>query len=195
MIQVASEPFERLDEARSAAVAVRLAELMRLYHRPRGEPLDRHVVDELAEALARAGIAERVALASRFRGRQRGRLASALLTALEASPMPRPEIPALADILGLDRLGALAGVSLPSLRRYASGERTTPDDVAQRIHFLARLVSILGGSYNEFGVRRWFERRRSQLDGRAPADLLASQWDPDQPGPVRVLHLAETLLA
>jgi hypothetical protein len=195
MIQVASDSFERLDEARSAALAVRLAELMGLYRRPAGEPLDRRVVDELAEALAKAGIAERVALAAQFRGRQRGRLAAALLSALEDSPLPRPEIPALADILGLERLSELAGVSTPSLRRYSTGERTTPDAAAQRIHFLVRLVAVLAGSYNEFGVRRWFERPRSQLDGHAPAEFLAGDWDPDQPGPARVLGLAETLLA
>ena len=194
LIQPESEPFERLDEARAAALAVRLAELMRVYRRPAGARLDRRTVDELADAVANAGIGQSVAVAGRFRGTGRTRLSSAVLAALEASPLPRAEIPALAELFGLERLSALTGAAVPSLRRYAAGERTTPDPVAHRIHFLARVVAILEGSYNEFGVRRWFDRPRAKLDGRAPADLLTGDWDPDDRGPRRVRRLAETLL-
>ena len=44
------------------------------------------------------------------------------------------------------------------------------------------------------GVRRWFERPRSQLDGSAPQQLLSGDWDPDDPGPRRVSDLARALL-
>ncbi|HEX2222471.1 MAG TPA: hypothetical protein VHK06_08105 [Candidatus Limnocylindria bacterium] len=194
LIQPASVPGERLDEPRAAAVALRLAELMGVYRRPPDARLDRQLLEELAGAVAGSGIADRLALPAEG-ARARRRLALAVLEALEASPLPAAEIERLAAMLGLDRLATMAGASVPSLRRYARGERTTPDPVAQRIHFLARIVAVLRGSFNEFGVRRWFERARTALDGRAPADLLAGTWDPDDADPQRVRELAESLLA
>jgi hypothetical protein len=195
MIRPESMPFESLDEARASVLAIRLAELMGLYRRPTGVVLDRAVLEEVAGSAARSGIAERIALGARWRGRERARLAASLLQALEASPVPAAEIRELANILGLERLAALCGTSQPSLRRYVAGERDTPDAVAQRIHFIARLVAALQGSYNEFGVRRWLDRPRRQLDGHAPSQLLAGEWDPDDDAPQRVRRLAETLLA
>jgi hypothetical protein len=66
-----------------------------------------------------------------------------------------------------------------SLRRYAAKSRTIPDLVAARLHFLALVVGDLGGAYNDFGIRRWFERPRSQLDGKAPRQILRGPWTPD----------------
>lgn len=99
-------------------------------------------------------------------------------------------------MLGLfdgEQLSRLVGVSIASLRRYAGGERATPDAVAARLHFLARVVAELRGAYSEVGVRRWFERKRTQLGGRAPAALLKGGWDPDAAGPQEVLALARSL--
>lgn len=183
---------ETLDDARAAVLVVRLAEVMGLYTRTPGSPIDRSVVEQVAQAVAASGVAEGLVRGERPRTR---RLVRALLTALEASPMPSAEIRNLAEILGLDRLAELAGTSTPSLRRYAAGERSTPDPVAQRIHFLARLVALLRGSFNEFGVRRWFERPRSALDDRAPGEVLVGGWDPDDDGPRRVSELAQGLLS
>ncbi|TMK24849.1 MAG: hypothetical protein E6G64_16815 [Actinobacteria bacterium] len=70
---------------------------------------------------------------------------------------------------------------------------TTPDEVAERLHFLALVVADLAGSYNEFGIRRWFARPRPQLDGRSPSHLLRGNWRSDQPGPQRVRELARAL--
>jgi hypothetical protein len=81
------------------------------------------------------------------------------------------------------------------LKRYQSGERDTPDDVAARLHFLALVVSDLAGSYNDIGVRRWFQRKRTLLDGRAPVTLLKGHWDPDDEGPMRVRQLARELVS
>lgn len=117
-----------------------------------------------------------------------------LLEALAASPVPEAEWPAVERVLGAEQLAGLLGISLSSLRRYASGSRTTPDDVAVRLHFLALVIGDLAGSYNDFGIRRWFVRRRSQLDGRAPAELLQGDWDSEDPGPSRVRSLAAALL-
>ena len=117
-----------------------------------------------------------------------------LLDALEESPLPRTEWGGLERVLGADVLADLVGVSPSSLRRYAAGARETPDDVAARLHFLALVVGDLAGSYNDIGVRRWFGRRRSQLGGRAPADLLNGAWDPQDEAPAQVRALAAALL-
>ena len=118
-----------------------------------------------------------------------------VIAALEASPAAAHEWPVLARILEAEQLSALLGISVTSLRRYASGERETPDAIAARLHHLALIVGDLSGAYNDVGVRRWFERRRTALDGNAPAALLAGEWNPDDPGPRRVRELADSLVA
>src|SRR5439155_9476816 len=117
-----------------------------------------------------------------------------LIAALEASPVPKFEWTGLGRIFAPDDLAALMNVSLSSLKRYVSGERETPDDVAARLHFLALVVGDLAGSYNDVGIRRWFQRKRTRLDGRAPAQLLTGEWDPDDAGPRRVRELARELV-
>jgi hypothetical protein len=67
--------------------------------------------------------------------------------------------------------------------------------VAARLHFLALVVGDLAGSYNEVGIRRWFERPRSLLGGEPPAKRLEGDWDPDDEGPARVRALAAALLS
>ena len=108
------------------------------------------------------------------------------------SPAPAHEWPALQDLLGLESLAELLGISISSARRYASRARRTPDSVADRLHFLA-LVVDLAGAYNDVRVRRWFHRRRSRLGGRAPVELLRGLWRPDDGGPRRVQDLARAL--
>ena len=116
-----------------------------------------------------------------------------LLAAMKESPLPRSELRSLGEILGRERVAALVGTSEPSLRRYLAGSRRVPDDIAQRAHALAIVVSYLRGGYNALGVRRWFDRPRTQLDGNAPQDLLSGNWDPADPGPARVTALARAL--
>src|SRR5204863_62503 len=57
-------------------------------------------------------------------------LLETLIAALEASPVPKFEWTGLGRIFAPDDLAALMNVSLSSLKRYVSGERETPDDVA-----------------------------------------------------------------
>ena len=113
---------------------------------------------------------------------------------LEESPMPDTEWPRLLQIFDRDRLATLVGISPSSAGRYERGERATPDAVAARLHFLALLVGDLAGAYNPIGIRRWLQRRRAALDGRAPADLLAGEWQPDDEGAARVRELARSLV-
>ena len=113
--------------------------------------------------------------------------------ALDESPAPATEWPALHEILGADLLARLVGISASSTRRYLEGARATPDAVAARLHFLALVVADLAGAYNDIGVRRWFERPRKRLGGSSPARLLAEGWLPDDDGPSRVRELAAGL--
>ncbi len=100
--------------------------------------------------------------------------------ALRENPVPRREWGALLRYFGAEQLATLLRVSQSSVQRYARGMRTTPLEVAARLHWLAIVVGYLSASYNEFGVRRWFERARKALGGHSPqARLLAEDdWSP-----------------
>ena len=117
-----------------------------------------------------------------------------VIAALEASPVPRYEWPAVSRVLDTDLLASLLGISASSLRRYLSGSRETPDEVAARLHHLALIVGDLAGAYNDVGIRRWFNRRRTSLNDKAPAALLAGEWSPEQSGPQKVRALAESVV-
>ena len=113
--------------------------------------------------------------------------------ALAASPLPERELAQLADVFDTDALATLVGTSPVSLRRYAAGSRTVPDTIAARLHWLALVASDLQGSYNLVGIRRWFERPRTQLGGKSPREVLGKSWDPDDPRVDQVRGLAEAL--
>lgn len=118
-----------------------------------------------------------------------------VIAALEASPVARFEWPAVSRVLEADQLASLLNISVSSLRRYLAGERETPDDVAARLHHVALVVGDLAGAYSDVGVRRWFVRPRTALGGKAPAELLACDWNPEDPGPRRVRELAASLVS
>jgi hypothetical protein len=94
------------------------------------------------------------------------------------SPLPETEWAPMLDLFGADVLASLVGVSPASVQRYATGTRATPDDVAERLHFLALLVAELAASFNEIGVRRWFHRPLPQIDGDSPSERLRGDWSP-----------------
>lgn len=120
-------------------------------------------------------------------------VATAALAAIEESPIPEAEWEPMAEVLR-DLLPGLVGVSVSSASRYQSGQRPTPDPVAGRLHVLTQIVADLSGSYNDFGIRRWFGRGRQALGGRAPGEILSGSWDPDGPDVARVRELARRLL-
>ena len=117
-----------------------------------------------------------------------------LYETIEDSPIPAKEWKPMRGVFGDELLGRLLGISRPSLQRYASGDRATPQGVAERLHVLALIVSDLAGTYNEFGIRRWFERPRAQVGGRSPAAMLKHGWRPDEEGARRVRALAASLI-
>ena len=118
---------------------------------------------------------------------------SRLGEALEASATPLTEWPAMRGVFGDELLVELLGVAASSMRRYTSGERATPDEVGARLHWLAMVVADLAGAYNDFGIRRWFARPRSQLGDKSPQQTLGVAWRPEAAAAARVRALAAAL--
>lgn len=112
---------------------------------------------------------------------------------LEDCPSPATEWQAVRDVLNDDELlAALLGLSAVSIRRYCKGERQCSDAVAARLHWLALVIDQLEGTYNAHGIRRWFQRPRSSLDGQAPSDRLKGDWDPDDAAIRAIASLAHS---
>jgi len=199
MIQIesAKAPFTSPRLAFQAVTALGRADAMGLL------PADEHIQTldlisfrKAVRHILRAGIARNIQLdLTDASGSNLERTLEHLNIALEESPVPEFEWNRLAEVLGLELLGRLLGISATSIRRYRANARTTPDEVAERLHFLSLVVGDLAGAYNEIGMRQWFERKRSQLDGRTPLDFLKGRWKPAQPGPRRVQDLARALVA
>jgi hypothetical protein len=195
-IVAASPPYDEPSLGVRAARLLGLAEAMGLL--PNDRPiarLDREAILGPVRHLQRRGIGRNAALEldQASTGDRLAALLDRLYDELLGSPSPHTEADALSAVLGPDLTAELSGISPSSLRRYAAGERATPDHVAARLHHLAVIVSHLASGYNDFGIRRWFVRPRAQLNGRAPAHHLRGDWDPDAAGPQRVLALAEAL--
>lgn len=174
----------------------RAASLGMLADREPVERLDLELIRGIAREASAAGVGRDAALAL-LEQRGAGARLEALITRLDgaiaASPVPDRELRALLTVYDHEGLAPLLGTSVASLRRYAAGTRTVPDAVAERIHFVALVTSDLAGSYNEFGLRRWWERPRTALDGRSPRAALGTAWDPDGPEARVVAELAGAL--
>jgi hypothetical protein len=203
-LQIESIDAPLLESAQAASLALSLvarAQTMGFLPLREGRvELDREFLEELAELLRRRGVASR-ASASLAHAMQAEPLNDvelidalrATLDAVDASPHPEGEWAPARELLGDELLARLMRISASSLRRYAAGDRRTPDEVAWRLHLVARLLAALVGSYNDYGIRRWFERRRSALDGVTPAELLEHADAEDDERLERVLALAEQL--
>jgi hypothetical protein len=188
-------PFDDLSVAGQAARLLSTAEALGLW-----EPqhvvsqLDAEVFDEAIGAIAAVGVATSAPFdwqpMSDKPAADFGEWIASIRDVLRTSPIPERELPRLDGLFGTDRLAELVGTATSSLRRYLSHDRKVPDDVAARGHVIALIVGDLAGSYNDRGIRRWFERPRAQLDGLAPSDILSDRWDPDAPDVARVLALS-----
>lgn len=115
-----------------------------------------------------------------------------LFEALGESRAPQQEAKEFHRIFGAEQLAELLVVSPESLCRYARGARKAPSLVADRLHWLTLVVGDLNGTYNEFGVRRWFGRPRAALGGVSPQQMLlaSAEWRPDSVGAREVERLA-----
>jgi hypothetical protein len=158
----------------------------------RGKPATTPI-EALMEGFAHEGIGRVAARNQRSTDTLTQRVRS-MIESIELSPLPSHEWQPMRAVLGDDLLSRLTGASASSLQRYNAGDRATPDPVAHRLHCVALIVADLHGSYNDYGVRRWFERARTQLDGAAPIELLNGPWTPDDEPVKRVRALAAALL-
>lgn len=113
---------------------------------------------------------------------------------LEDSAHPETEWQRLRKLLTDDLIAKVTGVSEQSVRRYAAGERETPDEVAARLHWLALTAGDLQGAYNDDGVRSWYLRPRKSFDNKSPIDLLCGRsWSPSDDDAVRIRKFASDL--
>ena len=173
---------------------VGFAETIRLIPRAQEAGASVETFNEALSGLARLGVARHIRpLDVPATPAMLERASGAILSALENSPVPEAEWTPLSETLG-DGLAGMLEISPSSVARYRSGERATPDLVAARLHVLAMIVSDLAGSYNEFGVRRWFQRPRTALQGRAPNEILSHNWSCDADDVSLVRDLARSLL-
>jgi hypothetical protein len=159
--------------------------------------LDLDLLRRIARRASAIGIGQDAAIAIGRRSidlDEMAQLIARLDEALQESPMPAQESAELLRVFPRDDLAALLGTSAVSLGRYVAGSRAWPDQLADRLHWLALVVSDLGGAYNEFGIRRWFGRPRTQLGGRSPRDVLNANWDPDSQEVLSVRELAAKLV-
>jgi hypothetical protein len=202
MIQIESirAPFTSRRLAFQAIAALGRADAMGLLPADeRIETLDLASFQKIVRHIHRAGIARTIRFdpAGDFMDSppELERALDHLNTALADSPVPEFEWNRLVEVVGLELLSRLLGVSASSVRRYKASARTTPGDVADRLHALSLIAGDLSGAYNEFGIRQWFLRKRSQLAGRAPVELLKGRWKPDQPAVRKLRDLARALVS
>lgn len=166
-----------------------------LRDRPLIGKLDLDLLRGIAREASAAGVGRDAALEllGKPSPRHLGSVIGRLEDALASSPMPEHELKVLLEVFDVDLLATLLDTSAVSLRRYITGARTVPDAVAARIHWLALVSSDLAGAYNALGIRRWFDRPRTQLDGKSPRQLLGRGWNPDGAKAERVRALAAAL--
>jgi len=198
-IESVSDPFDAPESAATALQLFARAETMGLIPdaiaRQDSITIDRVTVQRLLKRLREAGVASASSVRLPTAGAENlGLVLERALEALDASPYPPGEWEALREIVGDRLLARMLRISESSIRRYTAGGRRTPDDIAWRLHAIGGVVSALRGSYNEYGVRRWFDRRRTALEGRTPADVIADAESEDDEGFRRVVELACELL-
>ena len=209
MLQIESvgEPFvESSEDTKLALRLVWRASMMGLLDHLHGpQKLDRSLFADLLSAMidSRVGTEpalEALAFSSPRKSRRRAAAAHALTDllrelnqALQDSPRPESEWGKVREFLDEDVLADLLNISSASVRRYAAGDRRTPDDTAWRLHLIAQLISDLIGSYNNYGIRRWFERPRTQLDGRTPREVIRGAGSEDDAEVMRISELASAL--
>ena len=194
--QTDSDPFASSETSLLGFEVLSKAEAMGIVGGSAVARLDGTVWRDALERIRRAGLGRRLRWEPPQGDHDRDqfvRRLRQLSQALEESPAPATEGPKLHAMLGRDLLARLLGISVVSLRRYLSGTRTMPDRVAARLHYLAFVTFHIAGGFTDEGVRLWFDRPRALLDGATAAELLAGDWQPEDPGPRRVRELASWL--
>lgn len=189
-----SDPFSESGAGPAAARVIAFAATTGLLKNVSVRALDMPTWEIVLKRLRDRGIGSTVTTGRRdMRGEELSRVIEMIYDAIEASPMPSSEWTSMRALLGDDLLERVLNVSRQSIQRYAAGDRQTPQGVADRLHAVALIASDLAGSYNEFGIRRWFERPRTQLSGKSPVAILKGDWNPEADNPRKVRELAAAL--
>jgi hypothetical protein len=116
--------------------------------------------------------------------------------ALEESPVPDSEMEAVRHYIPDGLLAKMLDISPVSLKRYSDGSRETPDEVGRRLHTLALVIGDLKGSFNDAGVRGWFNIKRPKaLGNKSPVELLKGPWKPTDPEAIKVRNCSRSLNA
>ncbi len=195
-IQSFGSPFDDPKLASAAIGALTRADAMGLLLHPITR-LDGSALQSLetgmAEALIGRSLLAKLHQMPRTDAAQLAALLEKITEVLDQSLAPTHEWRTLRDVLGVELLTRLLGISQSSARRYMDGNCSTPDAIAARLHFLAFVAGDLAGAYNDIGVRRWFDRPRERLDGNTPSQTLGEDWAPEDDGPRRVRELARAL--
>lgn len=196
-----SYPISDPDIARLAAQNMIVAESMGIYGTKPRETADFSALRQTLRQLWDAGIAQKskyILGNIQFESASKSQIIDCLNNALQGmvhSPLPESELPTLEKRLGFELLSRLLGIHASSLQRYKAGKRDIPDEIANQLHFLALLIGDLSGSYNDFGIRLWFLRKRKVLGNKAPVQILSGRWSPESPGAEKVRRLAHDLTA
>lgn len=193
--QLVPQPVSAVHGELAAFRIVSLAELLQLIPEVHEDATEARNLREALAALRTHGVGKAMDKPAGSTMEVRPEVVEQIMDSIESSPMPELEWSPLTTLLGEELLSGLTGISETSVRRYRNAERTTPDAVAARLHFTALVVADLLGSYNVFGVRRWFARPRAQLHGRTPLMMLGSGWTPEDQDAMAVRELAAALLA
>lgn len=76
--------------------------------------------------------------------------------------------------VGQERVARLLGVDPRTLRAWKSAEPSEIRKDPERIRLVAHVVHLLG-SLPPWSIVSWFERPRSELQGRSPSDLIDAE--------------------
>lgn len=160
--------------------------------------LDLDAIIKVACCVTKQGIGRRIVInPERWYGYSSDDLACRLrqLTEImEETPIPEKEWKRIRTLLNDDMVAKIIGISEQSVRRYATDERATPDDVAARLHWLALTTGDLQGAYNDDGVRNWFKRPRKSFGDKSPIAILGGQsWSPAAEEAKRIRKFAREL--
>jgi len=108
------------------------------------------------------------------------------LTSFEIA-MNRPRIAALLLLLPAAGLAQRAAANSPMRVLFIGNSYTYVND-------LPMVIADLAGSYNNDGIRRWFDRPRQQLKGASPRQFLEGSWTPNSTEALRIKELSTAVV-
>ena len=98
----------------------------------------------------------------------------------------------LEKILQKRRFTHLVGEQ-PSTLKIEVQRIKLPDQVSGRLYLLYDIVEHLQFTYDDEGIRRWFDRNRTELENKSPSQYLGPSCDAKGEYAQRVLALAKSL--